>query len=100
MKAAADPPATGKAAAGSITLGTLEEGSDSSSDSGGSQQATGVSSGMAPVAGLGARMTFDGDEMSDDEANSWEDSLSENDGSAGCDDYYDQEDYGEESPQL
>ena len=43
-------------------------------------------------------MTFDGGAVSDDEANSWEDSLTDQDGSAGCDDYYDQEDYDEESP--
>ena len=59
------------------TLNRGAEGSDSSSNSDDSQQATGVSSGMAPVPGLGARMTFDGDEMSDDEANSWDDSLSD-----------------------
>ena len=43
-------------------------------------------------------MTFDGGAVSDDEDNSWEDSVSDSDGSAGRDDYYDQEDYDEESP--
>ena len=33
--------------------------------------------------------------MSDDEANSWEDSLTESDGSAGRDDYYDEEEGNE-----
>ena len=56
-----------------------------------------MSSGAPPVPpGLNARMTFDGGAVSDDEANSWEDSLTESDGSAGRDDYYDQEDYDEE----
>ena len=41
-------------------------------------------------------MTFDGGEISDDEANSWEDSISESDGSLRNDEYYDQEDYDEE----
>ena len=45
-----------------------------------------------------ARMTFDGGAISDDEANSWEDSVSESEGSLRGDDYYDQEDYDEESP--
>ena len=73
---------------------------DNSSDNSAisSQQATGVSSGVVPVPGLGARMTFDGGVVSDDEDNSWEDSVSDSDGSVGREDYYDQEDYDEESP--
>ena len=43
-------------------------------------------------------MIFDGGAVSDDEANSWEDSLTESDGSAGCDDYYDEEDNDPDSP--
>lgn len=44
-------------------------------------------------------MTFDGGAaISDDEVNSWEDEVSESDGSLRGDDYYDQEDYDEESP--
>ena len=43
-------------------------------------------------------MVFDdGAGLSDDEANSWEDSVSESEGSLGGDDY-DPEDYDEESP--
>ena len=34
--------------------------------------------------------------LSDEEANSWEDSMSDSEGSVREDDYYDQEDYGEE----
>ena len=45
-----------------------------------------------------ARMTFDGGAISDDEANSWEDSVSESEGSLRGDNYYDEEDYDEESP--
>ena len=41
-------------------------------------------------------MTFDGGGLSDDEANSWEDSVSESEGSLRGDDYYDQEDYDDE----
>ena len=44
--------------------------------------------------GANAHMTFDGDGISDDEANSWEDDLSESD------DYYDEEDEVEEASPL
>lgn len=44
-----------------------------------------------------ARQIFGAAEaLSDEEANSWEDSMSDSDGSVREDDYYDQEDYGEE----
>mgnify|MGYP000965331428 CR=1 FL=1 len=36
-------------------------------------------------------MTFDGGAISDDEANSWEDEVSESEGSVRGDDYYDEE---------
>ena len=41
-------------------------------------------------------MTFDGGGLSDDEVNSWEDSVSDSEGSGKGDDYYDQEDYDDE----
>ena len=64
-----------------------------------SQQATGASSG-APLVGGAVKMTFDGDGISDDEANSWEDSVSESEGSVrGDGEYYDEEeDEDEASP--
>lgn len=42
-------------------------------------------------------MVFDDGGLSDEEANSWEDSVSESEGSLGGDDY-DDEDYDAESP--
>ena len=44
-----------------------------------------------------ARQVFGAAEaLSDEEANSWEESMSDSEGSVREDDYYDQEDYGEE----
>lgn len=46
-------------------------------------------------------MALDGGAISDDEANSWDEEVSESDGGSGRggggDDYYDQEDYDEEA---
>ena len=50
-----------------------------------------------PTAASGAPKIFDGGPNSDDEANSWEEELTESDGSHRGDDYYDQEDYDDET---
>ena len=47
---------------------------------------------VAPQVGGVVEMTFDGDGINDDEANSWEDSVSESEGSViGDVEYYDEE---------
>ena len=51
---------------------------------------------MAQPAAVGARIALDGGAISDDEANSWDEDLSESGGSNRGEDYYDQEDYDEE----
>ena len=55
-----------------------------------------MTSGAPLTNGPAARMTFDGGAVSDDEVNSWEDSVSESDGSVRGDNYYDEEDYDDE----
>ena len=79
---------------------TLDHESDDKNSSSGSETSSTASQMVSGVVPGAAKMTFDGGALSDDEANSWEDSVSESDGSVrggGGDDYYDQEDYDDEA---